>query len=80
MQRTIEPGAQREAPSHFAQRLLYRHRWVTLGAAAAAVAIASLVGVEALTGGGTGHADLPLAVPPAAAAQLFQWSLGVLLG
>ncbi len=69
MQRNIESSAQKEAPSNSAGRPVSRRRWVTLGAATAAVAVASLVGVETLTGG-SGGAGLPLAVPPAAAAQL----------
>jgi hypothetical protein len=69
MQRNIESGAHGEALSKLAERPVYRRRWVTLGAATAAVAVASLVGVETLTGG-SGGAGLPLAVPPAAAAQL----------
>ncbi len=69
MQRNIESSAQKEAPSKSAGRPVYRRRWVTLGATTAAVAVASLVGVETLTGNGAG-AGLPLAVPPAAAAQL----------
>jgi hypothetical protein len=47
----------------------YPRRWVTAGAAAAAVAVASLVGVESFTGG-AGGGGLPLAVSPAAAAVL----------
>jgi hypothetical protein len=64
----IESGSVHERPSKLGMRPVFRRRWVRLGAAAAAVAVASLVGVETLTGGsGRG---LPLAVPPAAAAQL----------
>ncbi len=69
VRRSVVSGADREAPSPFARRPAYRRRWATLGAATAAVAVASLVGVETLTGG-AGGADLPLAVSPAAAAQL----------
>lgn len=68
MQLSVESGAHRQAPPRPTRRLAYRPGWVTLGATAA-VAVASLVGVETLTGGG-GGAGSPLAVPPAAAAQL----------
>lgn len=51
------------------QRLHGRRRLTTIGAATAAAVVASLVGGEALFGGG-GGAGLPLAVSPAAAAQL----------
>jgi hypothetical protein len=64
----IESGAHHERPSRLGMRPVFRRRWVTLGAATAAVAVVSLIGVETLTGGGGG--GLPLAVPPAAAAQL----------
>jgi hypothetical protein len=67
MELSIESGAHRQAPTRSTRRLAYRRRSATLGAAA--VAVASLVGVETFTGGG-GGAGLPLAVPPAAAAQL----------
>jgi hypothetical protein len=63
----IESGAHHERPSKLGMRSVFRRRWVTLGAATAAVAVTSLIGVETLTGGGGG---LPLVVPPAAAAQL----------
>ena len=66
---SVGSRAQREAPSHSARRPVYRRRWATLGATTAAVAVASLAGVETLTGG-AGGAGLPLAVSPAAAAQL----------
>jgi hypothetical protein len=69
VRRSVESGAHRQAPSRLAGRPLYRRRWATLGAATVAVAVASLVGVETLTGG-AGGAGLPLAVSPAAAAQL----------
>lgn len=46
-----------------------RRRLATIGVAAAAVGLASLVGVEMLTGG-AGGVDLPLAVSPAAAAEI----------
>jgi hypothetical protein len=69
VRRSLESGAHREAPSHLAARPVYRRRWATLGAATAAVAVASLVGVKTLTGG-VGGAGLPLAVSPAAAAEL----------
>jgi hypothetical protein len=65
----IESGEHLQGPSKLRMRRFYRRRWVTLGAATAAVAVASLVGVETLTGEG-GGAGLPLAVSPAAAAQL----------
>jgi hypothetical protein len=71
VRRNVESGAHREAASHLAGRHVYRRRWVTLGAATLAAAVASLVGVETLTGG-AGSAGFPLAVPPAAAAQLGQ--------
>jgi hypothetical protein len=71
MQRNIEADAQRQAPSKLSGRPIYRRRWVTRGAATAAVAVASLVGVKTLTGG-SGGAGLPLAVSSAAAAQLTQ--------
>jgi len=45
-----------------------RQRWTRLGVATATVAAASLLGIETL--GGAGVAALPLAVSPAAAAQL----------
>ncbi len=66
---SVMSGADREAPPRVTVRPGYRRRWATLGAATAAVAAASLVGVETLTGG-AGGAGLPLAVSPAAAAQL----------
>jgi hypothetical protein len=69
VRRSVESGAHRQAPSRSAGRPAYRRRWATLGAATAAVAVASLVGVETLTGG-AGSAGLPLAVSRAAAAQL----------
>lgn len=69
VRRSVESGSYREAPSHSARRPVYRRRWATLGAATAAVAVASLVGGETLTGG-AGSAGLPLAVSSAAAAQL----------
>jgi hypothetical protein len=65
----IESGKHLQGPTKLRMRRFYRRRWVTLGAATAAVAVASLVGVETLTGEG-GGAGLPLAVSPAAAAQL----------
>lgn len=68
MQRTIESRAPRPA-APLGRRPAQRRRWAVLGAATAAVAVASLVGVETLTGG-SGGAGLPLAVPPVAAAQL----------
>ncbi len=69
VRRSVESGAHRDAPSHLVRRPVYRRRWITLGAATTALAVASLVGVETLTGG-TGSSGLPLAVSPAAAAQL----------
>lgn len=59
----------RPAPPRPAARTGYRRRWVTAGVAVAAVGVASLVGVEGLTGE-SGGSGLPLAVSPAAAAQL----------
>ena len=77
MQRSVESRAYREAPSRSAGRRGYRRRWVTLGAATAVVVVASLVGVESLTGGGGGDGGggsrgvgLPFVVQSAAAAQL----------
>ena len=68
IQRKIETDAGDEAPLPAAARPIQRRRLVTAGVAAAVVAVASLVGLETLgSGGGVG---LPLAVPPAAAAQL----------
>jgi hypothetical protein len=69
VRRSVESGAHLQAPSRLTVRPVYRRRWATLGAATAAVAVASLVGVETLTGG-AGGSGLPLAVSPAAAAQL----------
>jgi hypothetical protein len=69
VRRSVVSGAHRQAPSRLTVRPVYRRRWATLGAATAVVAAASLVGVETLTGG-AGGAGLPLAVSPAAAAQL----------
>lgn len=65
----IESGAPASAPSRAATRPVDRRWWAVLGAAVAAVGVASLVGVESLTGG-SGGSGLPLAVSPAAAAQL----------
>ena len=67
--RTIEAGARREERSRPASRPVHRRRWATLGVATAVAAVASLVGVKTLTGG-AGGPSLPLAVSPAAAAQL----------
>jgi hypothetical protein len=71
MQQTFESDAERRASPLPRRRggLLGRRRWTTIGAAATAVVVASLVGIEALSGGGAG-AGLPLAVSAAAAAQL----------
>ena len=59
------------ALSRSSGRAVYRRRWATLGAAVATAGAASLVGIETLAGG-VGGAGLPLAVTPAAAAQLGQ--------
>lgn len=65
----IESGAPREATSRSTGRRVCRRRLAGLGFAAVAVGVASLVGVETLTGG-AGSSGLPLAVSPAAAAVL----------
>ena len=71
LQHAFESDAERWASSlpRRRDRLRGRRRWTTIGAATTAVAVASLVGVEVLSGGGAG-AGLPLAVSAAAAAQL----------
>lgn len=66
VRRQIEYGSPRRAP---ARRPVYRRRLAAVGVAAACAGVASLVGVEGLTGG-SGDAGLPLAVSPAAAAAL----------
>lgn len=60
----VDPRSSRPAA-----RRMFRPRPRIVGAAAFAVAAASLIGVETL-GGGAGSAGLPLAVAPAAAAVL----------
>jgi hypothetical protein len=65
----LESGAGRESASRRSVRPVYRRRWAKLGAASATLAVASLVGAETLIGGAAVGA-LPLAVSPAAAAQL----------
>jgi hypothetical protein len=67
--RDLESDARPKATSRSLRRSSYRRRWATFGAAMATAGVASLVGVETLTGG-AGGAGLPLAVTPAAAAQL----------
>lgn len=69
VRRSLESEAWRQTPSRSPKRAGYRRRWVTLGAAVATAGAASLVGVATLAGG-VGGAGLPLAVTPAAAAQL----------
>lgn len=66
--RTESNAARREAPRR-ARRPVYWRRVAAAGMAAVVVGVASLVGVEGLTGG-AGSAGLSLAVSPAAAAQL----------
>jgi hypothetical protein len=66
-------GSSRAASRRTPRRQRARpRRWVTAGLAVAAAGVASLVGVESFGGGGTGVGglSLPLAVSPAAAAQL----------
>jgi hypothetical protein len=71
LRRSVMEGVVLESASlRTAPRYVGRQRWATLGAAVAAVVIASLVGLGTLTGGGDGGAGLPIAVSPAAAAQL----------
>lgn len=67
--RRAESNAARRLPARSALRPAYRRRIAAMAGAAVVVGVASLVGVETLTGG-TGGAGLPLAVSPAAAAQL----------
>jgi hypothetical protein len=67
--RDVELGARPEPVSRPPRRRVYRRRWAMLGVAMTTAGVASLVGVETLTGG-MGGAGLPLAVTPAAAAQL----------
>jgi hypothetical protein len=71
LQRTFEPEAERWASPLPRRRDRLQGRWwlTRIGAATTAVVVASLVGVEVLSGGGAG-AGLPLAVSAAAAAQL----------
>jgi hypothetical protein len=71
--------ARRHAPQRSPRRARVSRRWITVAAATAAVAAASLVGVETL-GGGSGTAGLPFAVPPAAAAQLDHMARAVARG
>ena len=66
--RTESNAARREAPRRAPRPVRWR-RLAAAGMAAVVVGVASLVGVEVL-GGGSGSAGLPLAVSPAAAAQL----------
>lgn len=66
--RTESNAARREARRR-ARRPVHWRRLAATGIAAAVVGVASLVGVEGLTSG-AGTAGLPLAVSPAAAAQL----------
>lgn len=66
---TIGSSGARQARSRSTARPVYRRRLAAVGVAAAAVGVASLVGVNSLTGG-SGGGNLPLAVSPAAAAQL----------
>lgn len=64
-------GVLGSASRRTAPRYVGRRRWVMLGTAVAAVVIASLVGLGTLTGGGgEGGGGLPIAVSPAAAADL----------
>lgn len=70
--RLVSAGFGRPAPWRTPPRgRAHRRRWVTVGAAVAAAGLASLVGVESIGGrGGRAGLSLPLAVSPAAAAQL----------
>jgi hypothetical protein len=76
MRRSIESGRPASSSRHALRRTprrrrAYRRRWVTVGVAVAVAGVASLVGVESLgAGGGAAGLSLPLAVSPAAAAQL----------
>lgn len=65
LQRNFVPSEPREALSTEVKRPIYRRHRVTLGAAAIVVALAAVLGVGTLTSG-----SLPLAVQPAAAAEL----------
>jgi hypothetical protein len=66
---SIESSEAPKARSRSTARPVYRRRLAAMGAAAVAVGVASLVGVNSLTGS-SGGGNLPLAVSPAAAAQL----------
>lgn len=67
--RLAESNAARFEARRRARRPGHRRRLAAAGTAAVAVGVASLVGVEGF-GGGAGSAGFPLAVSPAAAAQL----------
>lgn len=69
VRRGIESRTTWEAQSRSAGTSGYRRRVAAVGVAAAAVGVASLFGVQSLTGGSAGS-GLPLAVSPAAAAQI----------
>jgi hypothetical protein len=73
----IESSAYKTVASRPVRRPAHRRRWVLAGVAVASVAAASLVGVNSLTGG-SGGGSLPLAVSPAAAAQLDRIAHGAL--
>lgn len=71
VRRSVESRASLEPLSRSVRRSRYRRGWVLAGVATALVAVVTLVGVQALTGGNR-NSGLPLAVPSAAAAQLKQ--------
>jgi hypothetical protein len=69
LRRVLESGDRLDAPLAPPREPFRRRRWATLGAITAVIGVALLVGVE-LVPGGAGSAGFPLAVPPAAAAEL----------
>jgi hypothetical protein len=69
VQRSVESRASAEPPPRSVRGATYRRRWVLSGVVAVFVAVVTLVGVQALTGGNR-SSGLPFAVPSAAASQL----------